>query len=138
MISRHTVFSLILCLFSTYAVAGEMPPPPPTSPPPLDTIYDCEVIVIAKDLLQGSATFKYQTTADRGTHGGPAYSFSAGIHKVSVLSDGRWLAISWMRGETTVGQATFARNEFNQGSETLIVGNPLDANEQVSVDCTKH
>ena len=105
---------------------------------PTVVVYDCQVIVVAKDIVDGSVTFKYEVTPDNdGSHGGVEFPFSSGPHKVSVLSNGRWLGISWWRNDTLVSEAVFARSEENMGSQALIIYNPADQEEQASVDCSK-
>jgi hypothetical protein len=101
-------------------------------------VYDCQVVLVAKDVPAGGQVFKYEvTTENLGNHGGREFPFAAGEHRISALSNGRWLGISWWRGEELLGQTIYARNEANQGSEALVVYNVKDQEEQVSLDCTR-
>ena len=127
------VFGMMMAL-SAQADVGDAPVTPVLTP----IFYDCQVIIVAKDVVDGSVTFKYQVTPqNNGSHGGIEYPFASGNHKVSVLSNGRWLGISWWRSDVLVAETVFARSEDNMGSEALIIYNPADQEEQVSVDCSK-
>src|SRR4051794_5360128 len=95
-------FLLAMAIFSLAAFAA--PGDGAVTPAP-DEIYDCQMILIAKDLLSGSATFKYEVNANNGPHGGQEYPFSSGNYKISVLSNGRWMGISWWRGEELIAES---------------------------------
>lgn len=99
--------------------------------------YDCQVILIAKDLKTGYAEFKFQAFAkSSGTHGGEPTEFTQGVHRIAILSNARWLGINWFRGEETVTEVVFARGDDSTAASTLISYNPKDNDEQVSVNCT--
>jgi hypothetical protein len=107
---------------------------PPVAPAPT---YSCQVILIATDLPQGSLTFKYTVSPTNvGSHGGQEFPFAAGTHKISAISNDRWLGITWTKAGVLVASSVFARSEVNQGSMALIIYNPQNPEEQVSLDCS--
>jgi hypothetical protein len=97
--------------------------------------YECKVIIVAKDLPNGSDVKEYVAPALTGSHGGSGFEFTFENHKVGILSDAKWMAISWMRDGKYLAKATFASSLENQGAQVLILGNPADDEEQVSLDC---
>jgi len=97
--------------------------------------YDCQVIVTANDLPNRGVVHKYEAIAFGTSHGGQEYVFDFQNHKVGVLSNSKWLALSWMRDGKQIAKATYARSEDTLGHHVLIVGHPENDEEQVSVDC---
>lgn len=98
--------------------------------------YDCRLAIIANDIPNSVAEFNYRAEASGQAHGGKTYSFSSQGHKVAVLSDSRWLGVTWERNGKTIASTVTARAEDNQSSQALIVYNPSDENEQVALSCT--
>lgn len=97
--------------------------------------YSCRVILVAKDISGGVAEKPFTTMADSGSHGGGGFEFAFEKHKVGILADAKWMAISWMRDGKNVSQATFSSSVANSGAQVLILANPADVDEQVSLDC---
>ncbi len=123
----HTLLSLVtLALVSSFAQAEGAETP---------ANYQCQLIVIAKDMLNGSEVFKYEAPAKSGSHGGQDYTFSKGHHKVTAITDARWMGINWEREGKSIVQVISVRADDNVNSQVLLAYNPQNTDEQVSLDC---
>lgn len=98
--------------------------------------YDCHAAIIAKDVKQGAAEFRFEAPVlNQSTHGGPAHEFAADGHRIYVVASGKWRAISWWRGQELVAETVTASKSFLISGHTLIVYNPKDTNEQAYLVC---
>jgi hypothetical protein len=97
--------------------------------------YQCKVILMARDLPNEYAEQAFVAPAMSGSHGGQGREFQFENHRIGILSDAKWMAISWEHNGKTVSRATFASSLENQGAQVLILSNPADDEEQVSLDC---
>jgi hypothetical protein len=104
--------------------------------------YSCHVMILSKDLENGSAEFNYEVTlngesaSSNGPHGGAEYPFAAKNHKLSVMSNARWLGMGWWKNDEQIAQALTVRADDNKNSQVIILYNPKDVEEQASIDCT--
>lgn len=130
---KKIIFSLFIlgcCSFTQFSSAETVKKPLPTK-----KTYSCTVLVIADDLKEvGEFHFTMDAVADE-SHGGSPKVFSIEKHQITVLTTGRWMAISWSRSGELLSETVTARSDDNAGSQVLIVYNPKNTNEQVSLGC---
>lgn len=100
------------------------------------TFYNCHALVVSADLPNGSAEAQYKAIAKSETHGGQEYDYTFKNHQLAILSDAKWLSLTWTKDKAVVAEATTVRGEDNQTSVVLILKNPGNDEEQASVDCT--
>jgi hypothetical protein len=123
------ILSLIIFgLLSTHAMADATPP---------STDLQCHVMVFATDLTNGMAETEYAAPLSSGAHGGKDYAFKFQDHQVAVNSDGKWLNITWVHKGILVAMGTSVRSENVQNAAVMILYNPNNQDEQVSVNCEK-
>lgn len=104
---------------------------------PSDRVYKCELVVIAEGVPNGalSQSFERPDSAPGG-HGGEYLPFEFGSHIVLVQADGKWRSIYWVNGETVIAHVVTATSQPVAGDQALIVVNPKDEQEQVSLSCS--
>ncbi len=98
--------------------------------------YSCTVIVVADDLTDGSMEKTFDVLGSSASHGGNEILFEAENHEVTLLSNGKWMGISWKRDGELLAETVVARSDENQASQTMIVYNPANVDEQVSLSCS--
>ena len=97
--------------------------------------YDCQLIVVAKDSSK-SFDKKFQADYASGSHGGRALTFENGSEKVVLQASNNWLALDWYRDGKLVAAGLTASSDPYLGSRALILMNPRDTEEQISLDCS--
>lgn len=108
-------------------------PPQPPSPP---TTLDCTVRVVADDIKEGSGEAKFNTPiVSHETHGGEQRKFTFAPYDVMVLADGKWLGISWWRGEDLIAEGVFVIGNPSKESRVAVFYDPKDRSKMVSLDC---
>lgn len=97
--------------------------------------YDCQLIVVTSD---DSRSFQKKFQADyySGSHGGRDFTFENGTEKVILQASNNWMSLNWFSGDQLLAAGLSASSEPTMGSRALIVVNPLNSEEQVSLDCT--
>lgn len=99
--------------------------------------YKCRLLVVAKDLANGSVEKAFTAIGqETESHGGKTYMFEFEPHKIGLLASGRWMAISWARGEEPIGSTMIATAEFSQASRAMFLYNPKDPSEFIAVECS--
>jgi len=97
--------------------------------------YDCQLIVVAKDRSK-SFEEKFQADYFSGSHGGRPLTFEKGNQKVVLQASNNWLSLDWYRGGQLVAAGLTASSEPTTGSRALILMNPRNTDEQISLDCS--
>jgi len=101
------------------------------------SFYSCMIVIFAKDLANGHyAEQKFQApVAASSSHGGDSFDFELEHYKVSLLTNGRWMGISWFRGEQLITQSIFLRQFNSWEAQVLMAFNPANLEEYASLDC---
>ena len=124
---KMRILGIIAMLFSIHAFADDAKPA---------AKLQCHVMILATDLPNGSGEADYETPVVSGSHGGEENNFKIGNHQITVNSDGKWLAINWVRKGIIIATATSVRTEDVQNAMVLILFNPNNQDEQASVNCS--
>lgn len=136
-----SLLSTLILSFPLWAGASTLQPltSPATDALGLTPItYVCEVILVALDIPDGQGTWKFQAELKAGAHGGESREFSVGDHQVSVIADGTWLGLAWMRGQRKVGQGLFVMGPMDRALHRVgILYDPVDDSGQASIGCTE-
>ena len=99
-------------------------------------LYNCQVIIVAKDIKDGAVDFHFEAVGPSNeSHGGKEYEFTSGVHKVVVLSNARWMGLSWWRGQDIITEVLTVRADDRMAHQVLMAYNPKDQEEQASLDC---
>lgn len=125
------LFFALLFLFSPIAQALELRRPVDPE------LYECRLLlVVPADVKNGE--FSFVVARDGGAHGGQEFSFKEGGHEISLIADGKWMGLRWMKGEKTI-----ARGLVVVGSGTpvdhrvAIFFDPDSEDNQVSLSCSR-
>lgn len=130
-----------LCFVGAWAVADgsqDATAAPAPAPSPAVPTYDCEVIIVADDLPNGSADFRYTTDGKASaTHLATAsYPFEVQEYKISAISNARWFGIVWSKNGTPIARAMNVRSDDMTKPQAMMVYNPTNDDEEVSLDCS--
>jgi hypothetical protein len=101
-------------------------------------IFDCYIIGIIDDGRNGSFEFDFTVDLNKqggGTHGGDERVFNYEKDEVVVIANDRWLGLAWWRGGRKLGETVNLQTDLSTQSRVLILMNPENDNERVSITC---
>lgn len=124
------IFALLI-LFSPLAQALELRKPVDPE------LYECRLLLVATgDVKNGE--FSFVVARDGGAHGGQEFSFKEGGHEVSLIADGKWMGLRWMKGEKTIARSVFVVGAAGPVDHRVaILFDPEIEDNQVSLSCTR-
>lgn len=95
---------------------------------------ECNVIIVTdQEVVEGS----FEAPIKSQGHNVPEQTVEGKINKVSAMADGKWLGISWSQNEELIAESiNLIRDSISQ-PRVLIVYNPKNVDEQVSIDCAQ-
>ena len=70
-----------------------------------------------------------------GGHGGSERSFTFENHEVTVIANDRWMGIAWWMDGKKLGEAVTLSTVSNAQSRVMLLMNPDNENERVSITC---
>lgn len=70
------------------------------------------------------------------SHGGEPQQFTYLKHTFVVLSDAKWMGLNWRYGDAVLAESVFTQSLDSKDSRVLLVFNPNNTEEQVSLSCS--
>jgi hypothetical protein len=71
------------------------------------------------------------------SHGGDPFSFQSARQQVNVTADGTWLVVEWTVDGKVLAKGMVAQSSDLVGHRALVLYNPRDDGEQVSLSCSR-
>lgn len=127
------LIALMLVFTAAVTKAGEIP----VQQKPVLTGYECTIRLFAKDLPNnGFQEVTFPRPLQGGAHGGQPNSYTFGKHTVEALIDSKWRNLTWWIDGKLVAATVSAKSEVVAGYDTVILYNPANTDEEVSVACS--
>lgn len=97
--------------------------------------FNCQVIAIT----QGGSILEKKFTVNQNSkgHGGEDFVFEDGLQKIVGMADGTWMGLEWYVKGKLVAKGLFAQNQNTVESRVLVLFNPAEEDDQLSLDCQK-
>lgn len=93
---------------------------------------ECHITVVTdKETLENTFTALEQSAG----HGAAGPAINGQFNRVEVKADGMWLGINWTQDGELVAESISVIGSSSEKARVLIVYNPKNNNEQVSLDC---
>lgn len=116
-----------LCFFAGMAASAA----------PTNRVIKCNLVIVAEGAPGGTQDVNFERPeVAPGGHGGEYLPFEFGPHIVLAQVDGKWRSIYWVKGETVIANIVTATAESLHSDQALIVINPNNDQEQVSLSCS--
>lgn len=98
--------------------------------------YHCKLTVVADDIEKGYGEVEFdRPEAAPGSHGGDVTHLEFGPHSVDVQIDGRWRTIVWSRNGKMLGNIMTVSQAPHRTNHVIVMVNPLNEDEQISLVC---
>ena len=95
---------------------------------------DCEVLIITdQEFVEGTLE---APSASQG-HNVPEKVIKGESNEVVAMADGKWLGISWKQKGELIAESINLLRDLADQPRVLIVYNPKNTHEQVSISCSK-
>lgn len=96
---------------------------------------ECTVRVIAEDIQAGYGEATFEVPLNGGGHGGEERTYSFAPYEVTTIADGKWMGLSWWRGEELIAEGIFVVTAANIEARVAIMYDPKNRENQVAMDC---
>lgn len=93
----------------------------------------CTIIVVT-----GAETFekKFSTSPYSQGHSVPEFVAEGKRSKITAMADGKWLGLSWFLDDELIAESISLIRDTIKQPRVLILYNPQNQDEQVSLDCS--
>jgi hypothetical protein len=96
---------------------------------------DCNVIVYTQEEVI-EKSFKAPMVSEG--HDVPEFTFKSTINEVTAMADGKWLGITWSKNNEIIAESINLIRDMIDQPRVLIIYNPKNREEQVSLDCANN
>ncbi|MCB0407168.1 MAG: hypothetical protein KDD34_03125 [Bdellovibrionales bacterium] len=100
--------------------------------------FDCAVIGFISNDENKGFEFTFQIVQNQNSneaHGGKERSFTYKNHEVTVVANDKWLGLAWWINNKKIGETIYVHTDPNVSSRTLLLMNPLNDEDQLSLNC---
>ena len=91
------------------------------------------MVITAEEFLEQ----KFEAPNGSQGHGGPEQNVKGKVNEVITMADGKWLGISWWKNGELIAESINLIRDVIAQPRVLIVYNPKNVEEQVSLDCSQ-
>lgn len=101
-------------------------------------VIDCFIIGALDEDENSGFDFNFSVSvndANRGSHGGEEKTFEYKNNKVVAVANDRWLGLAWWVGDKKIGETVTLSTSLDSKSRVLVLINPENEYERVSITC---